>query len=69
MFQRSYILLTYAGESHGENLFFSLTHMSRMERIFFFPTLRLEPNFCFDLVCKVVVEVQKEFYSFHLSHG
>jgi hypothetical protein len=80
MFKSSSILLTYTGESHGENLFFSLMqvshmekfysshlHRSHMERFFFFHS-RLESNFCFGLVCKVVVEVKKEFYSFHLSH-
>jgi hypothetical protein len=28
----------------------------------------LKANFCFALVCKLVVEVQKEYFSFHL-HG
>jgi len=29
----------------------------------------LEANFCFGLVCKVVVKVQKELYSFQLQVG
>ncbi len=79
MFKSSSILLTYADESHEENLFISVMQVSHMEKfysshlqhkshgeILIFLHSRLESHFCFDLVCKVVVEVEKELYSFHL---
>ncbi len=85
MFKSSSILLTYAGESHGEILFFSLTWVNHMEKFFFFPlNIRVKLLFSFSLhgscggpkrvlffslVTWIDVEVQKEFCSFHLSHG
>jgi hypothetical protein len=68
MFKSSSILLTYAAESHGKILLLSLTWVNHTKR-FYFLHLTLESNFCFDLVCKVVVEVEKEFFNFHLAHG
>jgi len=47
-------------------LFFSITWMSYRERL-------QEPNFCFGLVCKVIVEVKKiknkKFTCMGLPHG
>jgi hypothetical protein len=65
-----YVFVYYARwcECSKVVLFFSLMQLNLMER-FYFLHLTLESNCCFDLVCKVVVEVQKKFYSFHLAHG
>jgi hypothetical protein len=50
MFKSSSILLTYAGESHGEILFFSLTWVNHMEKFFFFPlNIRVKLLFSFSL--------------------
>jgi len=47
-------LFCFSLQAGCEDPFFSLTWVNQMDRT-------LEANFCFDLVCKVVVEVQKEF--------
>jgi hypothetical protein len=66
---REFIFLTYTSVSHIERIYFSHLHAHESYgKNFFFPTLRLEPNFCFDLVCKVVWRSKKSFIILFTCH-
>lgn len=76
--QNNYIIFSYMSESHGENikgkllfwcslqggyvgpkiiLFFSFAWVGHMD-------ITIEINFCFGLICKMVVEVQRSYIHF-----